>query len=354
LQEQQSLLLPVTHFLVTFTLPAELRAVARSNQKTIYNLLFRASSAALQQLALDPRFVGGRLGMVGVLHTWTRQLLYHPHIHYIVTGGGLTADGRWRSSRPDFLVPVKALSGIFRAKLRDALKKTDLFAQVETPLWGKDWVVHSEPVGSGAQAFQYLAPYIFRVALSNNRLRKLEQGQVTFSYKESASALHHHCLGVHPPFPATRPPATLHQSPLLRLAQPRPASTATESQTTALSYHQQTKECSPKANPAAAAAKLSAVPRAAHAARPARSQRSRPMKLPLPAILLFLLSPATGALLSTSVPYSVCDYKKPASLAGFLYLILNIAHLNGSFPSRDPLSRSPRSLQLTIQTPSNT
>jgi hypothetical protein len=187
LQAQQSLLLPVTHFLVTFTLPAELRAVARSNQKTIYNLLFRASSAALLQLAHDPRFLGARLGMVGVLHTWTRQLLYHPHLHYIVTGGGLSAQGRWRSSRKDFLVPVKALSPIFRAKFRDALKQTELFAQVPAPVWRKDWVVHSEPVGSGAHAFQYLAPYIFRVAISNNRLCKLLDGQVTFSYKESAT-----------------------------------------------------------------------------------------------------------------------------------------------------------------------
>jgi ribosomal protein L37AE/L43A len=193
LREQSELLLPTHHFLVTFTLPAELRSLARSHQKTIYNLLFRASSAALQQLAQDPRFVGARLGMVGVLHTWTRQLLFHPHVHYIVTGGGFTADGRWRSSRKDFLVPVKALSRIFRAKLRDALKMTDLFVQVPARVWRKDWVVHSEPVGSGAQAFQYLAPYIFRVALSNNRLRKLEQGQVTFSYKESASAQVKHC-----------------------------------------------------------------------------------------------------------------------------------------------------------------
>ena len=131
LKAQQSLLLPVPHFLVTFTLPAELRALARSNQKTIYNLLFRAAAAALQQLVQDPRFVGGRLGMVGVLHTWTRQLLYHPHVHYIVTGGGLTQDGDWKSSRSDFLVPVKALSRIFRAKFRDALKQTELFAQVE-------------------------------------------------------------------------------------------------------------------------------------------------------------------------------------------------------------------------------
>ena len=187
LQAQQNLLLPVTHFLVTFTLPAELRALARSNQKLVYNLLFRASSAALLKLAQDPRFVGARLGMVGVLHTWTRQLLYHPHIHYIVTGGGLTANGRWRPARSDFLLPVKALSRIFRAKFRDQLKKSDLFALVETCVWRKDWVVHSEPVGSGLQAFQYLAPYIFRVALTNNRILSLDRDAVTFAYKESAT-----------------------------------------------------------------------------------------------------------------------------------------------------------------------
>jgi len=187
LAQQQDLLLPIPYFMVTFTLPDELRAVARSNQKLIYNLLFRASSQALQQLAQDPRFVGARLGMVGVLHTWTRQLLYHPHVHYIVTGGGLTSDGRWLSSRPDFLLPVKALSPIFRAKFRDQLKKPALFAQVDQLAWKKKWVVHAEPVGSGAQAFQYLAPYIFRVAISNNRLCSLRDGQVTFSYKDSAT-----------------------------------------------------------------------------------------------------------------------------------------------------------------------
>ena len=131
--------------------------------------------------------------MVGVLHTWTRQLLYLPHVHYLVTGGGLTDDGRWRSSRKDFLVPVKALSRIFRAKFRDQLKKTELFPLVAAGVWRKAWVVHSEPVGSGSQAFQYLAPYIFRVALSNNRLRQLQQGNVTFSYKESATDQLRHC-----------------------------------------------------------------------------------------------------------------------------------------------------------------
>ncbi len=187
LEEQQQLLLPVNHFLVTFTLPAELRALARSNQKTIYNLLFRASSQALLKLAEDPRFVGGRLGMVGVLHTWTRQLLYHPHVHYLVTGGGLTAEGRWRSARPDFLVPEQPLAIIFRAKLRDALKNNGLFTAVDRRVWKKRWVVDCEAVGTGEAAFKYLAPYIFRVAISNHRLRKLENGNVTFAYKESAT-----------------------------------------------------------------------------------------------------------------------------------------------------------------------
>jgi hypothetical protein len=187
LENQKSLLLPVTHFMVTFTLPAELRAVARSHQKTIYNILFRSSSEALQELALDPRFIGGRVAMVGVLHTWTRDLLYHPHLHYIVAGGGLSGDGNWLPSREDFLVHVKPLSVIFQAKFRDQLKKTDLFAQVDEQVWKKDWVVHCQPVGSGEQAFRYLAPYIFRVAISNKSILKLEDGQVTFQYKESAT-----------------------------------------------------------------------------------------------------------------------------------------------------------------------
>ena len=187
LEKQKSLLLPVPYFMVTFTLPAELRPLARSNQKTIYHLLFRASSQALLKLARDPRFVGARLGMVGVLHTWTRQLLYHPHVHYLVTGGGLTTAGQWRASAPDFLVHEKPLGIIFRAKLRDELKKAGLFASVAPRVWKKDWVVDCRAVGSGQQAFQYLAPYIFRVALSNNRLRQLHNGDVSFAYKESAT-----------------------------------------------------------------------------------------------------------------------------------------------------------------------
>lgn len=187
LEHQKDLLLAVPHFMVTFTIPQELRSLTRSHQKTLYNILFRASSQALQTLALDPRFVGGQLAMIGVLHTWTRDLHYHPHVHYIVAAGGLTDDGQWKASRRDFLVHVKPLSMIFRAKFRDLLKKAGLFNQADGRVWKKDWVVHSEPVGSGVAAFKYLAPYIFRVAISNNRILSLNGGQVTFQYKESAT-----------------------------------------------------------------------------------------------------------------------------------------------------------------------
>jgi Putative transposase/Transposase zinc-binding domain len=193
LEEQKELLLPVVHFLVTFTLPEELRRVARSNQKTVYNILFRASSEAMHKLASDERFVGGRLGMVAVLHTWTRALVYHPHVHYIVTGGGLNDKGEWKSSRQNFLVPAEALSVIFRAKFRDLLKKTALFDQVDKRVWKKEWVVHCEPVGTGEAAFKYLAPYVFRVAISNSRIVKLEDGRVTFKYKDSATDKERFC-----------------------------------------------------------------------------------------------------------------------------------------------------------------
>jgi hypothetical protein len=194
LVEQQDLLLPTPYFMVTFTLPAELKQLARSHQKSLYNLLFRTSAAALQELAQDPRFVGGRIGMVGVLHTWARDLSYHPHIHYLVPAGGLAADGqRWLSARQGFLVHVKPLAILFRAKFRDALKKTPLFDRVPAETWKKPWVVHCQPVGSGVAALKYLAPYIFRVAISNNRIVKLEDDQVTFRYTDSQTGATRHC-----------------------------------------------------------------------------------------------------------------------------------------------------------------
>jgi hypothetical protein len=186
LEKQQDLLLPVPYFLLTVTLPSELRRVARSRQKQVYDLFFRTSAEAIQQLARDPRFVGGQMGLVGVLHTWGRNLSYHPHIHFLIPGGGLAADGQtWLPSRNSFLLPVKALSRIVRAKFRDALRQTHLFDLVPAPVWRQAWVVHCQPVGSGLPALKYLAPYIFRVAISNNRILALAEGKVTFRYRAS-------------------------------------------------------------------------------------------------------------------------------------------------------------------------
>jgi hypothetical protein len=186
LEKQQDLLLPVPHFLVTFTLPSGLRRLARSHQELMYNLLFRTSAAAMQQLARDPRFVGGQMGMVGVLHTWGRNLSYHPHLHYLVPAGGVALDGQtWLPAGKNFLLPVKALSIIFRAKFRDALREMACFADVPQAVWEQEWVVHCQPVGNGVSALKYLAPYIFRVAISNNRILKLADGKVTFRYRTS-------------------------------------------------------------------------------------------------------------------------------------------------------------------------
>ena len=124
--------------------------------------------------------------MVGVLPTWTRALRYHPPVHDIVAGGGRSAEGAWLPSRHNVLVHVTPLSLLFRAKCRDALQQTDLFPLVDAPVWTKDWVVHCEPVGSGEEAFRSLAPYIFRVAIRNNRVLTLEDGHGTFQYTESA------------------------------------------------------------------------------------------------------------------------------------------------------------------------
>jgi len=124
--------------------------------------------------------------MVGVLHTWTRDLNYHPHVHYLVPAGALAPDGqKWLPSRPAFLVPVKPLSLLFRAKFRDELKKTDLFDRVPTATWTTGWVVHCQPVGRGQTALKYLANYVFRVALSNKRLLKVQDDQVTFRYTDA-------------------------------------------------------------------------------------------------------------------------------------------------------------------------
>jgi hypothetical protein len=189
LVQQQTRLLPCPYFLVTFTLPAELRSLAFANQKKVYGLLMRCAAAALQKLALDPRYVGGRLGCLAVLHTWTRAMLYHPHVHLLVTGGGLSDDGKvWLTGKnPAFLMPEGALAIIFRAKLCAALKKAGLLGQVPYQVWKKKWVVHCQAAGLGRQVLQYLGRYIFRVAISNSRLEQFQNGEVTFRYRDNRS-----------------------------------------------------------------------------------------------------------------------------------------------------------------------
>lgn len=192
LEVQRELLLPVPYFMLTFTLPSELRELASHNQKLVYSLLFRASAQAAQKLALDPHYVGGQIGLVGVLHTWTRNLFYHPHVHYLTPAGGLSSDGQtWLPVRNHFFLPVKALSKLFRAEFRRSLQKNAIFNQIPEQVWRKDWVVHCKPVGDGQAALKYLAPYIHRVAISNRRLisiqhrGSMEASQITFQYRVS-------------------------------------------------------------------------------------------------------------------------------------------------------------------------
>ena len=184
--KQMQKLLPVKYFLVTCTLPHTLNNIARSNQKLIYRLLFQSSADALQTLALNPEWLGGIIGMVAALHTWDRSMGYHLHVHYVVPAGGIEPEsGEWKETHPKFLLPGSTLSEVFRAKFRDALKAEapQIFADTPPKTWKKTWVVHCKPVGDGKKALKYLTPYIYRVAISNRRLIRMQDGKVTFRYK---------------------------------------------------------------------------------------------------------------------------------------------------------------------------
>jgi len=190
LERQLNRKLPGQHFMVTFTVPSQLRRFMRSHQRIAYAAFFAASSAALKKLSADEEFVGGDCpGFFGVLHTWGRQLEYHPHIHYIVPGGAFDkTSGYWHSSRVDFYVPVPALSKIFRAKFRDEMKKAGLFDQIDPIVWNIDWNVNCQAVGGSEASLKYLAPYVFKVAITDSRIVKAENRQVTFRYKKQKSS----------------------------------------------------------------------------------------------------------------------------------------------------------------------
>jgi len=152
--------------------------------------MFHASAPALKQLAHDGRFIGTALpGCTGVLHTWGRQLQYHPHLHYSVPGGGLSADhAAWVPSRANFFVPVKALSPISRALFKDAMRQAGLLEQLDPQVWTIPWNVHSQANHHGHSAFTYLAPSVFKVAISNHRIVSLTDRPVTFTYRKVGSA----------------------------------------------------------------------------------------------------------------------------------------------------------------------
>lgn len=203
LEAQQQHLLPVEYFHVVFTLPDVLHRLFRAQPKLAYKLLFQAVSETLREVALNPVRLGAQLGFTAVLHTWTQTLLYHPHIHCIVPGGGLSADGtEWVWCKPGFLLPVKVLSQVFRgkllAKLEKALAKGDLAfdpQQATTLLQRaarKPWVVYSKrPFAGPQQVLDYLGRYTHRVAISNHRLVSVSEGKVTFRYKDRANGNKH-------------------------------------------------------------------------------------------------------------------------------------------------------------------
>jgi hypothetical protein len=185
----------VPYFLVTFTLPAELRPLVARQPALLHDLLFRESAAALQQVAAEPRLLGAELGFVGVLHTWGRQLQHHPHVHFVVPAGGLRGQQWVHARQPDWLLPVAKLAAVFRRRLEGALRASApaLHATVPTGTWRGRWVVHSQPAGSGANAVKYLARYVGRTAISDERLVAADDQTVTFRYTDSATQQKKEC-----------------------------------------------------------------------------------------------------------------------------------------------------------------
>jgi hypothetical protein len=214
LARQAGHLLPVEYFHLVFTLPAELNELARANPAVLYDLLFRAAAGAVREVAADPRHLGACPGLLLVLHTWGQTLQLHPHVHGVVTGGGLSCDAdgridapaRWVSCRPGFFLPVRALSRVFRGQYLAGLRRAQArgtlrlpgrlrpladpaaFHAFVRPLHQKDWVVYAKPpFGGPGQVLKYLARYAHRVAISNHRLLRADGGRVAFRYKEYAA-----------------------------------------------------------------------------------------------------------------------------------------------------------------------
>ena len=204
IEERQAELLDTQYFHVVFTLPEEIAAIAYQNKKVVYDILFRATSETLRTIAADPKHLGGEIGFFAVLHSWGQNLMFHPHLHCVVPGGGISLDGkRWISCRADFFLPVRVLSCLFRRLFLELLEKAldegqlkffsslqeledrRAFLRYLAPLRKKEWVVYAkEPFAGPQQVLDYVGRYTHRVAISNNRILNIEDGQVIFRYKD--------------------------------------------------------------------------------------------------------------------------------------------------------------------------
>jgi hypothetical protein len=186
LEQRRAEMLPVPHFHVTITVPEELRSALRRHQVDGYGALMKAAAGAIVDLARDPRWVGGTVGVLAVLHTWTQRLVFHPHVHCLVTGGGLSDDGAtWHPAGKTFLFPKSALATLARARFRDAFSKLCPDVALPRHVWQIPWVAHITPWGAGQQAaLDYLARYAFRIAITNNRILSITDASVTFRYTD--------------------------------------------------------------------------------------------------------------------------------------------------------------------------
>jgi putative transposase/transposase-like zinc-binding protein len=186
LEHRQAEMLPVPYFHITVTVPAELREVLRANQRDGYAALMQASAAAIIELARDPRYVGGTVAVLAVLHTWTQQLTLHPHVHCLVSGGGISEDAStWHPARQNFLLPIKALAKLVRGKFRALLQRRCPDLVVPDVAWQVPWILHVTAWGNGEQAvLDYLARYVFRIALTNARIVGLDDETVTIQHKD--------------------------------------------------------------------------------------------------------------------------------------------------------------------------
>jgi len=192
LARQTNKLLPVEYFMVTFTLPFELRELAQNNQKTIYSLLFNCATSTIKDFGLNDKNLAADLAMTAILHTHTRKLDYHPHVHMIVPGGGVNRKrNEWRKLKNKYLFNGYKLAVVFRARLLAAIKQTGL----SLPVTPKKWVVQCQHVGQGLPALQYLSRYLYRGVISNKNILSDDGTFVTFQYKESSSGkLKRRCL----------------------------------------------------------------------------------------------------------------------------------------------------------------